>query len=315
MNALKRISLKGVMQISKINDSHIDKLKAAPKYLTRFSTRSKNSKDFLSAKQYDNNIKTFYKDIKENTDIRNSRSVKSELQVIRTDGRKGYNDYRIPQEFEEEIYKNELYSPSRSSNRSVTVLPVRDQQFSVLSSNTIFNYRLGTQPNSSHILTASTFEELSTSDPISFEKPSHSEYDKGNAATIPTSTSIPEIIVKNYGFYSASKFEEYGGDQNWHKDNLIGVPIKSKGKRTAPRDEKNIKNLPETCTVLSTQNGCRVYVVGVNHVSVKSQVDVATVIQEVQPDIVVLEMDKDRAKKKFYILIMTQTTGVHAERP
>merc|ERR1711881_515972 len=69
--------------------------------------------------------------------------------------------------------------------------------------------------------------------------------------------------------------------------------LQSSSNLTLPSKKRrleDVQNLPETCTLLKTKNGGRVYVVGTAHFSHESQVDVATVIQTVQPDIVVLEL-------------------------
>lgn len=50
------------------------------------------------------------------------------------------------------------------------------------------------------------------------------------------------------------------------------------------------RNLPTTVTLLTSPNGSKVYVVGTAHFSEKSQNDVSTVIRNVQPDIVVIEL-------------------------
>ena len=55
----------------------------------------------------------------------------------------------------------------------------------------------------------------------------------------------------------------------------------------------NLK-LPETCTVLTTNRGGKVFLVGTAHFSKESQNDVVTVVQGVQPDVVVLELCKSR---------------------
>nr|XP_014342861.1 PREDICTED: traB domain-containing protein [Latimeria chalumnae] len=49
-------------------------------------------------------------------------------------------------------------------------------------------------------------------------------------------------------------------------------------------------NLPDTVTELDTDEGCKVYVVGTAHFSDSSKRDVVKTIQEVQPDIVVVEL-------------------------
>lgn len=54
------------------------------------------------------------------------------------------------------------------------------------------------------------------------------------------------------------------------------------------------KNLPETVTLLSTPNGNNVYLVGTAHFSQSSQMDVANVIRNVQPRVVVVELCDSR---------------------
>lgn len=53
-------------------------------------------------------------------------------------------------------------------------------------------------------------------------------------------------------------------------------------------------NLPETVTLLRGPYGSKVYIVGTAHFSEKSQNDVATVIQKVQPNIVMVELCTSR---------------------
>ncbi|XP_065225543.1 traB domain-containing protein-like isoform X1 [Planococcus citri] len=55
------------------------------------------------------------------------------------------------------------------------------------------------------------------------------------------------------------------------------------------------KNLPHTVTLLKTQDGARVYVLGTGHFSVESQNDVSKVMQAVKPHILVVELCPDRA--------------------
>ncbi|XP_077486928.1 traB domain-containing protein isoform X2 [Amblyomma americanum] len=67
---------------------------------------------------------------------------------------------------------------------------------------------------------------------------------------------------------------------------------------TLPVTVKRVRNanpeLPETVTVLKTQEGSVVYLVGTAHFSLESQEDVAKTIQETQPDIVLIELCKSR---------------------
>ncbi|KAH7947118.1 hypothetical protein HPB52_007564 [Rhipicephalus sanguineus] len=60
------------------------------------------------------------------------------------------------------------------------------------------------------------------------------------------------------------------------------------------RVRKENPELPETVTVLKTQEGSVVYLVGTAHFSLESQEDVAKTIQETQPDVVLIELCKSR---------------------
>ena len=53
-------------------------------------------------------------------------------------------------------------------------------------------------------------------------------------------------------------------------------------------------DLPETCTLLTTNKGAKVFLIGTAHFSRESQTDVSQVMRAVQPDIVVLELCKSR---------------------
>uniref|UniRef100_UPI00398EACBE traB domain-containing protein isoform X2 n=1 Tax=Pristiophorus japonicus TaxID=55135 RepID=UPI00398EACBE len=56
------------------------------------------------------------------------------------------------------------------------------------------------------------------------------------------------------------------------------------------RKRQQKPNLPETVTELCTEDGCKVYLVGTAHFSESSRKDVVKTIQEVQPDVVVVEL-------------------------
>lgn len=73
------------------------------------------------------------------------------------------------------------------------------------------------------------------------------------------------------------------------KEDSLNMSMPSKKSR-----RMDLKDLPETCTLLTMPNGGRVYLVGTAHFSQESNEDVAKVIQAVQPDIVVLELCKSR---------------------
>ncbi|XP_054710031.1 traB domain-containing protein-like isoform X2 [Uloborus diversus] len=60
------------------------------------------------------------------------------------------------------------------------------------------------------------------------------------------------------------------------------------------RSKISEQDLPETVTVLTTNEGSKVYVVGTAHFSTESQEDVSRTIRAVQPDVVMIELCKSR---------------------
>jgi len=52
--------------------------------------------------------------------------------------------------------------------------------------------------------------------------------------------------------------------------------------------------LPDTCTMLTTNQGAKIFIIGTAHFSRESQNDVVTVMRAVQPDVVMLELCKSR---------------------
>lgn len=62
----------------------------------------------------------------------------------------------------------------------------------------------------------------------------------------------------------------------------------------ATSEERNNEGLPNTVTILDVPNGGKVYLVGTAHFSLQSQEDVARVIQEVHPHIVMVELCEQR---------------------
>jgi len=52
--------------------------------------------------------------------------------------------------------------------------------------------------------------------------------------------------------------------------------------------------LPDTCTMLTTSQGAKVFIIGTAHFSRESQSDVVSVMRAVQPDVVMLELCKSR---------------------
>lgn len=78
----------------------------------------------------------------------------------------------------------------------------------------------------------------------------------------------------------------------------VGSNVVGDSKHSAPISVKRVRKanpeLPETVTVLKTQEGSVVYLVGTAHFSLESQEDVAKTIQETQPDVVLIELCKSR---------------------
>nr|XP_022295851.1 traB domain-containing protein-like [Crassostrea virginica] len=82
-------------------------------------------------------------------------------------------------------------------------------------------------------------------------------------------------------------YETISGDESDVEDNLDLHPVRNR--------EAN-PDLPETCTLLETVHGSKVYVVGTAHFSAESLNDVTKVIQATQPDVVSVELCMDRIK-------------------
>ncbi|XP_055936142.1 traB domain-containing protein-like [Argiope bruennichi] len=78
-------------------------------------------------------------------------------------------------------------------------------------------------------------------------------------------------------------------DERNNLDTLFPTALKWKFRPSNP-----VGNLPETVTVLETDYGSKVYLVGTAHFSLESQEDVAKTIQAVQPDSVMIELCKSR---------------------
>merc|ERR1712226_922379 len=151
-------------------------------------------------------------------------------------------------------------------------------------------------------------EELYNSDSIDHKyncKSSPKYYDKmENCSELinetPLLSQIQHNVIKDEICNDTSKrlqLSSSGDESDIEDDVTTQEDIDSPVKLALPSKKRrleDIHNLPETCTLLRTKNGARVYVVGTAHFSHESQVDVATVIQTVQPDIVVLELCKER---------------------
>ncbi|KAJ6645743.1 TraB domain-containing protein, partial [Pseudolycoriella hygida] len=68
------------------------------------------------------------------------------------------------------------------------------------------------------------------------------------------------------------------------------VPSSSQQIKIYETTEEFNQNLPPTVTLLRNQYGCKVYVVGTAHYSLESQNDVALVIRNVKPDVIMYEL-------------------------
>jgi len=90
-----------------------------------------------------------------------------------------------------------------------------------------------------------------------------------------------------------SKEGEGGGEEEGQEVPVVGeVAV---GGLPAKRQKVADPDLPSTCTLLISPNtGAKVYLIGTAHFSKESCEDVATVIQAVQPDVVMVELCKSR---------------------
>lgn len=94
---------------------------------------------------------------------------------------------------------------------------------------------------------------------------------------------------------SKRKSKEGGGDGEEEAEEVPVVGEVTIGGLPAKRQKVADPDLPSTCTLLISPNtGAKVYLVGTAHFSKESCEDVATVIQAVQPDVVMVELCKSR---------------------
>jgi len=95
---------------------------------------------------------------------------------------------------------------------------------------------------------------------------------------------------------SPSKRKSKGGEEEGgEKEEVLVVGEVTAGGLPAKRQKVADPDLPSTCTLLISPNtGAKVYLVGTAHFSKESCEDVATVIQAVQPDVVMVELCKSR---------------------
>lgn len=100
--------------------------------------------------------------------------------------------------------------------------------------------------------------------------------------------------------HDSSSSGEYTDEERGGSDILIspGSPILAHHRRQPTPKKRKLADLdlPDTCTVIHLPDGGgSVYLVGTAHFSEESQEDVARVIRQVQPDVVMLELCKTRS--------------------
>ncbi|KAL3862313.1 hypothetical protein ACJMK2_008291 [Sinanodonta woodiana] len=119
---------------------------------------------------------------------------------------------------------------------------------------------------------------------------------------------------KTKGIYMT--VEEDQGDNARHACSDDIVSVKEPENAKAPTTEHILSidpsnlNLPSTVTVLDTNWGSRVYVVGTHHFSLESQEDVAKTIRATQPNVVVMELCLSR----IYVLLLDEKTHFEKEK-
>ncbi|XP_048740428.1 traB domain-containing protein-like [Ostrea edulis] len=82
-------------------------------------------------------------------------------------------------------------------------------------------------------------------------------------------------------------YDTISGEETDTEDNVDPYPVRHR--------EEN-PDLPETCSILETKHGSKVYLVGTAHFSAESLNDVSKVILATQPDVVSVELCMDRIK-------------------
>lgn len=91
-----------------------------------------------------------------------------------------------------------------------------------------------------------------------------------------------------------SEYEDDYEEEEDEDDSLAALPPMEMPYPGTFVEREPDPTLPETVTLLTTDDGAKVYVVGTAHFSENSQVDVSQTIQKTQPDVVLVELCNSR---------------------
>ena len=94
------------------------------------------------------------------------------------------------------------------------------------------------------------------------------------------------------------QYQRINDDSEEEEDDDEGVEDEEKEKSFVDQmtQRPNMENpeLPSTCTMITTPQGAKVFIVGTAHFSRQSHDDVSTIMKQFLPDVVVLELCKSR---------------------
>lgn len=130
--------------------------------------------------------------------------------------------------------------------------------------------------------------------------------EEGNITHPSPSNEMKDNSVVNHSLLSEPSLQR---NQSESSDEGVSIDIEGKGiENVTPNDPLIVENfdshLPETVTLLQTEYGDKVYLIGTAHFSTNSQDDVSKVIRNVRPHIVMVELCRSRAS----ILQMDEAT-------
>ncbi|XP_061186705.1 traB domain-containing protein-like [Saccostrea echinata] len=134
-------------------------------------------------------------------------------------------------------------------------------------------------------------DQQENSTPLKDEKASGDHKQEGK---IPATQELRNVIqedpsseIEDEWSVHDETYETISGEESDIEDNVDPYPVRNR--------EEN-PDLPETCSVLETKEGSKVYLIGTAHFSAESLNDVSKVIQATEPDVVSVELCMDRIK-------------------
>ncbi|XP_035205003.1 traB domain-containing protein-like [Stegodyphus dumicola] len=169
----------------------------------------------------------------------------------------------------------------------------------IITESTSLESKCSTDSNSCELSPSDSFEDAEDSQ-LNIDSPSRNRSVDGDSKSngAEKSSESTETVNGNKlsteevnGSCSSEEYSESGEESDTEEEPDETYPSAIKWKL---RPSNPALSLPETVTVLDTNYGSKVFLVGTAHFSLESQEDVAKTIRAVQPDIVMIELCKSR---------------------